>query len=250
MAVDLPRIDVEASRAFWPRTETALNTTRVEELAQHIDDELSTINTARGDTFAEGLAIFDPIVLVPDSTGRTYLIADGHHRIAAYQSREKAIQAATGWKHVVIKAQVLPTGSDVFVEAARRAIITATPLKPGERASVIKRIKSEHKDMSTRQIARAVGVSQPYVQKVLKGDNQLSPSQQSRQSAVAPSPIEQIIDAMLAADNEQAWPWGAPARAVREEIERYGDNGRGIADLIKRWAKYTLDGAKSYRPQR
>ncbi len=255
MAVDLPAIDVESSRAFWPRTETGLNNKRVAELAQHIDDELSTTNTARGDTFAEGLAIFDPIVLVPDSTGRTYLIADGHHRIAAYQSREKAIQAATGWKHVVIRAQVLPTGSDVFVEATRRAIVTATPLKPNEKKVAVLRIAEEHTSQGQKpnhsEVARLAGVSRPFVIKVLKSVNVDSPQGQRK----APPPrseadaIMPILAAMVMAENETNWAWGARARATKEGIGRYGDDRQASA-LIKQWAKEILDGAKSYRPQR
>ncbi len=257
MAVDLPRIDVEASRAFWPRTETGLDTKRVEDLAKLIDDYLATVNDAakngRSIEPADGLAVFDPIVLVPDSTGRQFLIADGTHRVAAYQSREAAITAAMGWNVVTVKASILPAGTDVFPEAARRAIVTATPLKPGERANVIVRMKSEHPDMSTQQIATAVGVSRQYAHRTLAVCKQGYKSQQQEpveRSAPSTNPIEQIIDGMLAADSEKTWAWGEQARTVRAEIERFGDNGQDIANLIRQWAKFTLDGAKAYKPQR
>ncbi len=239
MGVDLPRIDVEASRAFWPRTETLLNTARVEELAQHIDDYLATVNDAtkngRSIEPADGLAVFDPIVLVPDSTGRQFLIADGTHRVAAYQSREAAITAAMGWNVVTVKASILPAGTDVFLEAARRAIVTATPLKPGERANVIVRMKCEHKDMSTRQIAHAVGVSQQYVQKILRGDNWLSPSQQ-REPVENSEPNEravtidrQLIDVALRVYDNHKGLFGTEkviARWMAHEIKGFEEDAR------------------------
>jgi len=150
MLLSLDQIALDGG--VWPRA--ALDAERVELFAELVRDARDSAGTGQGWTDP-----LPPLVVVADGRGG-YVLADGRHR---YEARR---QLGAGFD--LVQVQVFqPDGrlpTDLAYELALHfATISAKPLSNPEKRAAVDRLISERPELSSRQVARLVGVSHTFV---------------------------------------------------------------------------------------
>lgn len=125
---------------FWPRA--GIDEARVKEFRELYRDEPDML---------------PPVILAPHPKEKgKYLLVDGWHRVTALE-KNKAKE---------VQAKLLPAGTDVFSEATRLSAISSKPLTIAEKRAAVRRLVTEHPEWEARKIARMVGVSHTFVNKM------------------------------------------------------------------------------------
>lgn len=199
----------------WPRR--SLDRERVEEFALLFAEE--------------GFGRLPPLVVVPDGEG-DFILADGHHRLAALGS------LGVLW----VFAQVVDSPDDpgvlghrvdplafAYELALSLSSASAKPLTQAERRHAVARLVEERHDLSDRAIARLVGVS-PSTVGNLRGV-------QSRQPQVPKTVGPDTVAARIVRDALCLLSdLGDATEILADELGRYGDAAQialEIADLFE-----------------
>lgn len=173
-----------------------------------------------------------PVELVPHPAmpGR-YLAAEGWHRIHA--NAEEGLET--------VRAIILPSDTDVFEHAVKRAAVA--------------RLLDEHPDWSNRRIADTAGVSRPFVAEIRAGGN-VAPEAGS-DSEVAPPRPDYALKAMRSLI--EAYRFGAvrtklgfgsevSTRKIRRFLERLDSNEQAAAVAALRAWRVALTDEPTWLP--
>jgi ParB-like chromosome segregation protein Spo0J len=205
---ELPIRLIERDGQLWPRQE--LDAARV---------------VLFRDLLAEQLDVLPPLLVVADGDG--YLLADGWHRLAAYDS----LNVET------VPARVVEPGDRdpaelAFVLALREAVRSAQPLTTDERRAAVLRL-AERGDLTQVAIAKLVGVSESTVSRWLAARRWEAGQQGAGEEGVAAAAGE---PGLYTPPDEDAW--ALALRGLRLLRRAHDLNGRvakrAVADFIDR----------------
>jgi len=210
--VPLTAIDLDASRAYWPR--------------EQLDRERIGLLE---DLYEHEPGIVPPIVLVPHPTKPgDYVLCDGTHRVIALGNMGK----------IEARAIIKPAGTDIYAEALLHTTAGPTPLTRPEKQAAVVRLLGEHPDWTNRHIARLAEVSHPTVASYRDGAGKSSSALNKRAgTAAASDPFTPAPSFPLAGQTTKDFK---RVRAVNEGLFNlmYGEKGASESEskMVERWS--------------
>jgi hypothetical protein len=226
--VPLDRIWRDAS--LWPRF--ALDDERVGEFC---------------DLYADlGDEALPPLELVQDDGGG-FLVADGHHRLAALIELDAVYAVA-----VIVEP---PTGREprgwVYERGLETAARTAKPLTRLERRAAVDRLLAERGGLTDREIARLAGVSHQTVGRARKRSNGPEDAGGAEDGSWRPPPTADDLARRLVRGIAGMWesrPLGdsilgdrSGKRLAHALDEQFADEALAWAQRFERWASIAVD---------